>query len=195
LGKEDLVILNRKGKVLGSIWMNVGQVEIENVPDLYVLATSSVLGEMAGPADLERLGVGYAALGRQAVLKGLEGEEGRLFGEFVRLKERDGLFAVSENAIEMESGEGGMVRVTTDIRLPSRVPMGEHRILVHGFAAGAGVLLGTAQVRVTQVGMAASITNLATQHGLLYGILAVVVAILVGLLTGVVFGLGSKKAH
>jgi len=45
------------------------------------------------------------------------------------------------------------------------------------------------------VGMAASIQNLATEHGLWYGILAVVVAIVVGLLTGVLFGLGSKKAH
>jgi hypothetical protein len=88
-----------------------------------------------------------------------------------------------------------MVRVSTEFHLPAKTPPGEYRILAHGFAGGEGRLLGTAQLRVVQVGMAASIRTLATEHGLLYGILAVAVAIVVGLLTGVLFGLGSKKAH
>jgi hypothetical protein len=88
-----------------------------------------------------------------------------------------------------------LARVWTEARLPAKTPPGEYQILVHGFDGENGTLLGTVPLRVVQVGMAASIQNLATQHGLQYGILAVVVAIAVGLLTGVLFGLGSKKAH
>ncbi|MFH1609249.1 MAG: TIGR02186 family protein [Candidatus Bipolaricaulota bacterium] len=195
VGAEEPVVLNRKGKVLGLIWMNVGEVEIDGAPNLYLLNATGLLGEMAMTASLEALGVGYGPLQRRALLKGGEGEDALLFGEFLSLKESDGLYGVSEEAIETEPEGQGMVRVATDIRLPAKARPGEYRIQVHGFSPDAGYLLGTARVRITQVGVAASISTLATEHGLLYGILAVVVAIAVGLFTGVVFGLGSKKAH
>jgi hypothetical protein len=85
--------------------------------------------------------------------------------------------------------------MSTELRFSPKTPPGEYEILIHGFGAREGVLLGRIPLRVRQVGMAASIRTLAMDHGLLYGILAVVVAIVVGLLTGVLFGLGSKKAH
>ena len=197
LGPEGSVVLNRKGKALGLIWMNVGEVEIEGAPALYLLHSSGELGEIATTAALASQGVGYVTLEDRVTIGGVpgDGEEGRLFGEFVSLKESDGLYSTSEGSVESESGPEGLVRVWTELRLPAKTPPGEYQILVHGFAGEDGTLLGTAPLRVVQVGMAASIQNLATQHGLRYGILAVVVAIVVGLLTGVLFGLGSKKAH
>ncbi|MGW8267015.1 MAG: TIGR02186 family protein [Longimicrobiales bacterium] len=196
-GPEEPVVLNRKGKALGLIWMNVGEVEIDGAPELYLLHASGELGDLATASSLEGLGVGYAALERRAEIKGAggNGEEADLFGEFVSLKESDGLYVLSEGSVEVGPGPGGRVRVTTEIHLPAKTPPGEYEILVHGFAGQNGSLLGTAPFRVVQVGMAASIRTLATEHGLQYGILAVVVAIAVGLLTGVLFGLGSKKAH
>jgi len=197
LGPEGPVVLNRKGKALGLIWMNVGEVEIDGAPELYLLHSSAGLDELATASSLEELGVGYAALARRARIDGVRGDEegDGLFREFVNLKESDGLYAVSEGTLEAEPGTEGLVRVTAEIRLPAKAPPGEYEILAHGFAGGSGTLLAAAPLRVVQVGVAASIQNLATEHGLQYGILAVVVAIVVGLLTGVLFGLGSKKAH
>jgi uncharacterized protein (TIGR02186 family) len=195
VGKKEPVVLSRKGRVLGLIWMNVGEMEIDGAPDLYLLHASGDLSEMATPSTLETLGVGYAALERRAAFEGAEGDEVRLFSEFVSLKESDGLYSVSEETVEGEPGPDGLVRVSAEIHLPAKTPPGEYQILVHGFGGVGGTLLGTAPLRVEQVGMAAFIRNLATEHGLSYGIMAVVVAIAVGLLTGVIFGLGSKKAH
>jgi uncharacterized protein (TIGR02186 family) len=197
VGPEGSVVLNRKGKALGLIWMNVGEVEIDGAPALYLLHTSGELGGPATDSALANLGVGYVALEHRATIRGIpgEGEEGHFFREFVSLKESDGLYSTSAGSVESEPGAEGMVRVWTELRLPAKTPPGEYRILAHGFAGEDGTLLGSAPLRVVQVGMAASIHNLATEHGLLYGILAVVVAIVVGLLTGVLFGLGSKKAH
>jgi uncharacterized protein (TIGR02186 family) len=195
VGKTESVTLNRKGKALGTIWMNVGEVEFDNAPDLYLLHATGELSDMAESSVLESLGVGYAALEHQATVKGAEGEEGRFFREFVSLKESDGLYSFSEGAVEEEPRADGSVRVSTDLHLSPKTPPGEYQILIHGFKEGRGTLLGTAPLRVEQVGMAASIRTLAMEHGLSYGILAVVVAISVGLLTGVLFGLGTKKAH
>jgi uncharacterized protein (TIGR02186 family) len=195
VGATESVTLNRKGKALGLIWMNVGEVEFDAAPDLYLLHASGELSRMAEASVLETLGVGYAALEHRITVKGAEGDEGRFFRELVSLKESEGLYSFSESAVEEEAQADGMVRVRTDLHLSPKTPPGEYQVLIHGFREGVGSLLGTAPIRVEQVGMAASIRNLAMEHGLSYGILAVAVAILVGLLTGVLFGLGTKKAH
>jgi len=195
VGGEEPVTLSRKGKVLGLIWMNVGEVEIDGAPDLYLLHTSEPLDEMATPGSLSSAGVGYQALEGRTTLTGTEGQEHRYFQEFLNLKESDGLYALEVGSLETVQADGGRVRVTGELRLSPKTPPGTYRILVHGFRGSQGYLLGTADLAVRQVGLAATIRILATDHGLLYGVLAVVVAIVVGLLTGVLFGLGSKKAH
>jgi len=197
VGREDPVVLNRKGKVLGLIWMNVGEVEMEGLPVLYHLHASGALDRMATGFSLEALGVGYDALKSRARIGEADrgGGEAPLFDEFVSLKESDGLYSVSESAVRSEVAGPGRVRVSTEFHLPAKTPPGEYRIVAHGYAGDDARVLGTASFSVSQVGMAASIRTLAAEHGLLYGIVAVVVAIAVGLLTGVLFGLGSKKAH
>jgi uncharacterized protein (TIGR02186 family) len=195
LGNQEPVTLGRKGKALGLIWMNVGEVEIEGAPDLYLLNTSEPLDELAAPAMLAAVGVGYGALEGRTRLRGTEGDDALYFQEFVSLKESDGLYAVAEEAVDRTDAGAAGTTMSTELRLSPKTPPGEYEILIHGFGAREGVLLGRIPLRVRQVGMAASIRTLAMDHGLLYGVLAVVVAIVVGLLTGVLFGLGSKKAH
>jgi uncharacterized protein (TIGR02186 family) len=197
VGGDEPVVLNRKGKAMGVVWMNVGEVEIDGAPHLYLLHTSARLNSIAAPAVLAAMGVGYDALEGRTTLTGTEGDADLYFWEFVSLKRSDGLYAVAEGTVERRPGEAGRARVRTELSLPPKTPPGEYRILIHGFgdAAEGGFLLGTASLRVRQVGMAASIQTLATDQGLLYGVLAVLVAIAMGLLTGVLFGLGSKKAH
>lgn len=195
LGNEEPVVLGRKGKALGLIWMNVGEVEVEGAPDLYLLNTSEPMDELAPQATRASVGVGYAALEDRTRLRGTGGNDELYFREFVSLKESDGLYAVAEEAVDRADSGGLGATMSTELHLSPKTPPGEYEVLIHGFDADGGVLLGQIPLRVRQVGMAASIRTLAMDHGLLYGILAVVVAIVVGLLTGVLFGLGSKKAH
>ena len=197
VGTEAPVTLNRKGKALGLIWMNVGEVEVSGAPNLYLLNTSASLHDLGLPMIRDAVGVGYESLEDRVSLEVPDGPQGGedLFGEFVSLKESDGLYTQIEGAVTTERRSDGTVLAETVFDLPPKTPAGAYRILVHGFSGGEGLLLGSGAVRLEQVGVAASIRSLAYDHGLAYGILAVVVAIVVGLLTGVLFGLGSKKAH
>lgn len=186
--------MKRKGKMLGVLWMNTGDIEFEDVPDIYLLNTSAPLAELAPPPVLAELGLGRDALAGQCVP---DGQDPALFPELFRLREKDGLWAIGEGSTDVRPGESELdaALATTDFTLPAKVPAGRYEILVYAFGDAVPELIGRTEVTVRQAGVTAAITGLATEHGLLYGILAVVVAVGVGLLTGVVFGLGSKGGH
>lgn len=190
-GRERDLDLKRKGKVFGLLWMNVGDVRFEAVPDLYLLRTTCLLAALAPPDVRERLGLGIDALASHS--PGTTSDSS-LFRDLARLKGRDGLWDVVEASVTLRSAAAGAV-AETDFSLPARTPPGEYRVRVYTFADGGPELAGEAGLRVEQAGVAALISDLAQGHGLLYGILAVVAAGAAGLLTGVVFGLGSKKGH
>ncbi|MGD8278877.1 MAG: TIGR02186 family protein [Gemmatimonadota bacterium] len=183
--------LRRKGKALGILWMNVGDVGWDSVPGLYLLQSSVPLDSLGPVWELERLGIGLASL--RARSRPEPGADS-LFEELVRLKRKDGLWAVSVGLVSLETASTGAVAVA-DLPVPVKAPPGVYEVLVYAFEEGGGRLVGRGTFEVVQGGVPAFIASLAAERGLLYGVLAVVVAVVMGLVTGVVFGLGSKKGH
>lgn len=192
-GEEGPVELKKRGKVGGVLWMNVGDLTFERVPSLYMVATTGRLEDLAPPATLAKLGVGYDALSRRVVGTGGEADGRRLFSELIKLKESHGLFSQREGAVEVEKRAGDVEWITTSCRFPTKIPPGIYRIRVYLFKNHEGRLIHNGTVEARQVGLASAITRLSKERGLLYGIVAVVIALAVGLLTGFVCGLGTKK--
>ena len=192
VGAVRPLVLERKGKVLRLVWMNVGEVTFEAVPDLLLVRATCPLEELAAPGVLRRLGLAPEALGAPSE-SGTPDDD--LFAELVKLKRRDGVWDVAEGGVDLRAGGGGSIIAATDFFLPPGTPPGDYQVLVYAFADGDGERVGEGRLQVVQTGVAAFISSLAKGHGLLYGILAVVVAAAAGLLTGVVFDLGSGKGH
>ena len=190
VGEEGPLELKRKGKVLGLIWMSVGEVTFDPMPHVYLLASSSELADLADAATLSSAGVGYEALKARA-----RPGDSFLFQEAIRFKESEGLYGVLEGGVRLEPIGDGLVRAEAEFVLPAKAPIGKYRILLHGFAPEGATLLAQDQVEVVKTGSAAFISDLAETHGLAYGVFAVGIAIGVGLITGILFGLGSKKGH
>jgi len=195
LGPRGKVDLQKKERAMGFLWVAGGEVEIEEVPLFYQLLTSKKLDLLAPAAELERLGLGYAALGASTESDVPEAEWGDLFREFTKLKEKAGHYAVRPGTVKIEAGIDGSPRALAQLWLPADTPLGVHEVRVFSFRAGRGELAETAELRVTQSGVAAATTRIAREHGLAYGIAAVIVALAVGLATGMIFGLASKKGH
>jgi uncharacterized protein (TIGR02186 family) len=191
-GKASHLALRRKGKVWGVLWMNVGDVAFDDIPSLYLVSTSAPLASLAPAAVLEQLGIGYPAL---AALAGQGGEEQPFFQELVKIKEKEGIFAVREGAVKLLPGAGGIRQVRAECALPSTVPMEGYEVQLFGFKEGTGELLCSKAMEVRQVGVAHFMSSLVQSHPLLHGFFAVIVAVAAGLLTGLVFGGSSKKGH
>lgn len=192
-GHRNAVELKEKRKVFGLLWMNVGEIRFENLPTVYKVATGGPDGGESSAEAMHRLGVGYDALERDA---GITDEIDRTyFREYLKLKEREGLYEVMPGKILVSEGgdTGPLGEVVFDI--PAKAPAGSYDIRLFAMSENGGEQLAEAVVDVRQVGAAAFISRLAENHGLSYGILAAVFAVLIGLLTGVVFGLGGKGGH
>jgi len=188
-GRRAPLTVKRKGRVWGMLWMNVGDVEFDEVPTTYLLATSARLPDLAPRVELERLGLGYEALALAA--RGNAGD----FRELIKLKEKDGLFSVAEGSLRLEPGNGTYSRLSASLRLSAKAPAGQYEIRLFGFQGGEGRCLDSTGLVLEPVGFVRDLHVLATERGLLYGCVAVVVALIAGLATGLVFGRGAGKGH
>lgn len=196
-GARDPIELKIKGRIWGVLWANVGEMTLDSVPSLYLAATSTDLSKLGNAAVLDRLAVGYGALQSRSRVSpaGAADEERRLFMEFIKLKEREKLYAIDEGGVRLQPDGAGGLRFSADFFFPPDVPPERFDVRLLIFAEGGGSLLDRADILVTQAGLVAWISSLAQERGLVYGLLSVMVALAAGLLTGFVFDLGSKGGH
>jgi uncharacterized protein (TIGR02186 family) len=193
-GPEEPLVLMKKGKRYGFLWMNVGEVRYEAVPTLYLLRSSRKLHQMATPETLSRLELGFDAL-KDRVPVGSEDGARELFGELLKLKQKDHLFCSEAAGVQLDLVGDGRQEATGAFLLPAKALVGDYTVDVFGFREGEGELIGTAKIHVQRSSGVSFITSLVTNHGFLYGCLAVAVAILAGLSTGYIFGMGKGRSH
>ena len=186
-GPEEPLVLKKKGKKYGVLWMNVGEVHYEAVPTLYLLRSSRAPDELAAPETLNRLKIGFDAL-RDRIPAGSKDGARELFGELVKLKQKDHLFSSEAAGVQLNPTGPGRQEATGQFSLPAKTPVGDYTVDVFSFRNGEGELIGTATIHLERASVVSFITSLAANHGLLYGCLAVAVAIFAGLLTGFIFG-------
>jgi uncharacterized protein (TIGR02186 family) len=193
-GQSEHLELNKKGKVGGLLWMNVADIDCQALPKLYLIASSRKLSEIAAGNVLERLVLGYPALERSSV-DDQKSEIRNLFGELIKLKEREKLFSVNENGVRYLQETTDKQRAIADLFLPPKAAAGEYKVEIWAFKGGQGTLLGSGTIKLEPSKLTMLMTSFAENHGLLYGVFAAVAAVLAGLLAGYVFSAGKGKVH
>jgi uncharacterized protein (TIGR02186 family) len=193
VGPRENVVLLRKGRV-GGLWMNVGRVTFNEVPQVYLLWTSKGLSSLGTGDESLSLGLDY-----QSFLSGALGDldhqdKANLIHEFIKLKEAEKLYGLFENAVQINPQEAGAWDlVNTAIILPAKISPGTYVLELITFKNKNAKLLYSIPIEVHLVGIPALVSDLATRKGLLYGILAVIIATISGLMIGIIFS--SKGGH
>jgi uncharacterized protein (TIGR02186 family) len=190
-GGDKALHLKKKGKVWGFIWMNVKDISYEDVTILYFIRSTRSLDSLASPETLREHQIGYDAM-KSKIAPDPSSDEYQLYGEMVRLREKEGLFSVKEESILRTSGTDGTDSIETDIDFPPKAAVGTYTVELIAFKDGVPETIGTDKITLERSPVIRLLTNLAVNRGLLYGCFAVFIALASGLLTGVIFGMSGK---
>lgn len=183
--EEDLM---RKGRHW-DLWMNMGEIDIDGAPFLYLLMTSAPKPIVAGNRPW-----GYEALRRGVSFKGRFRREDQpeLFREFVHLKEGHGLYGIFPGAVKISHLDATRSRARATFHLPARVPQGIYRVCLTVIQDGRIMERRCIPFKVVMVGLPAFLVFLASKHKVFYGILSISVAVAGGFLSGFLFRPGRK---
>ncbi|MBI5640377.1 MAG: TIGR02186 family protein [Nitrospirae bacterium] len=184
--------LKQKGKVGGILWMNVGTLKFEHVPNLYSIHSTRKLEEMLEQKELDRFVIGLPALNRHAELNPSSGEDEKTkwFGEFVKYKESSKLYASSSGRIEMKEKDGKQ-SYYINTEWPYQAPPGDYLVTVYAVKNGKVVETAEAKVNVEQVGLVKTLAGMAKNNAVLYGLISIISALGAGFGVGLVFKKGG----
>lgn len=195
-GKRQDLEFQKKGRVLGILWMNRATVTFHQLPNVYLLYTSKSFEDMTrlnrGEPGVQE--VSLNSLESQVDITPTPADKHALLEELLKLKRSEGLYGVRNDAIQYGESDGSSKTFAATLSMPPRLPPGEYAVEIFALNQGNIVESTTDHLKVDEVGLPALLSALAFEHGALYGVLASLIAIAAGLLTGFLFR-GSKGAH
>ncbi len=196
-GPDEPIRIARKSKVAG-VWINSRPVVFQGAPGFYIAASTRPLDDIARFGVLRRLGAGVDHLPFNAPPEpGVETRYGvrdmvvsRLGADYlewrnavVRLKEKDGLYAVEDHGVRLV--DKGLFRA--EIALPAEAPIGRYDVRILLFQDGQPVSEKERTLIVEQVGFERALYLWAHQRPWSYGLAAMAFALGAGWAASSVF--------
>lgn len=181
--------LKKKGKAGGFLWMNVGDLNLEETPSLYFLHSTKELSGILTPEEMDRYVLGYPAVKDHAEIHPVEdeAEKTKWFNEFIRFKEESNLYTTSSGDINITEENGRQsFRILCD--WPYQALPGDYTVTVYAVKNNKVVEKAEHEILVEQVGVEKSLFNMANNNGATYGIVSIIVALGAGFGVGMIFG-------
>jgi uncharacterized protein (TIGR02186 family) len=191
-GRESL---KQKGKVGGLLWMNVGTMKFEHVPNLYSIYSTKKIDDLIDRKEQDKFVIGLPALGRHVELNPSlsEAEKGKWFGEFIKYKEHAKLYTASAGNIEIKEKDGKQSYYIMT-QWPYQAPPGDYLVTVYAVKDGKVVDHAESKVLVEQAGMVKTLAGMARNNAALYGLISIISALGAGFGVGLIFRKG-EGAH
>jgi len=193
VGGSEPEIFNRRER-MWFIWGGVEHVTFESAPSAYLLLASGTLAAVADPATRERYQLGLPTLTRTIRISPERSDSDVLIRDFLRLKQREGLYRIEPGAVELSDVRQGRRDFDAELRVPPTMPPGTMEVEVFELRHGSLVGRDVHQVTLVRVGMPAVMSRFAVRLPGAFGVLSVVAMLLTGLLMGLV-GLRRVKGE
>ncbi|GBE06603.1 MAG TPA: hypothetical protein ENH45_01050 [Nitrospirae bacterium] len=186
--EEHKVDLRKKGKKMGLLWMNVGELEIEPVSDVYLLFSTRDINEILNPEQQNSYVIGYGSLKKIVSLVPVsdEAEKEKWFDEFIKFKENDNIYGVFPGTIDViSSGEEKKFKI--DVDWPYQAPPQEYK--VSAYTVKNGLISGesNATLIVEKTGALRFLSEMAFNKAAVYGVVSIFIAIFAGFIVSMVF--------
>lgn len=184
--------LKKKGKMAGLLWMNVGALNFEKVPNFYSVHSTKRLEEILSPEEMDRYVLGYGPLMKHIEISPVadQAEKEKWFGEFIRYKESSRLYAESTGSITMNT-EGRKQRYYVLTEWPYQAPPGDYTVNVYAVKNRKVIEQASAPVAVEQAGVVKTLSGMAKNNAGFYGLISIAAALAAGFGVGLVFRKGG----
>jgi hypothetical protein len=185
--------MKERGKVGGIMWMGLDSLTFKGAPNV-CLVSSAVAFERLQSAEGASVGLlRLSGLEGSVRIEADRGEHKNAFGEFLKLKQKEGLYRELLGNIHYGTVHEGEKTFLAKIPIPSRLVPGSYALELAAVKNGKVIAHVDQPVTANLVGFPALLARLAFGLPALYGILATVTALLAGLAIGMVFQ--SKGGH
>lgn len=179
--------LRKKGKVAGLLWMNVGELQVEDVPSVYFLHSTRNIEDILSQDEINKYVIGYSALEKHVKMNAADDtERGKWFNEFVKFKESSNLYATTAGKISITE-KNGVQNYYILTQWPYQVPPGHYTVTVYAVKDKKVVETATSNVLVEQVGAVKAFSEMAKNNAAVYGIISILAALSAGFGVGLVF--------
>lgn len=185
-------MLKKKGKVAGFLWMNIGDLKFEHVPNLYAVHSTRALDEILSEDEMDRHVIGYSALERHIEITPADSveERNKWFTEFLRFKQSSNLYTTSSGKLSVKE-QDGMQSYYVLLDWPYQATPGEYTVTVYAAKDRKVVDKAETKVFVEQVGIVETLSSMAKKNGALYGFISIMAALGAGFGVGMVFRKGG----
>ncbi|MDH5298379.1 MAG: TIGR02186 family protein, partial [Desulfobulbaceae bacterium] len=173
-------------------WMKMGGMEFKNVPNVYMLFTTSPVNSILPAQERTANVIGYDAIQARSEVERSDGKEAgpEWFQEFLKFKKKENLYSINEGTIVRQHGTAGN-RFKLEIPWPFQAPPETYTVEVLAVRDGKVVDQASAPVTVAQSGIVKQLSGLAFNNPAIYGVIAVVVAMAAGFAVGAIFKKGG----
>jgi uncharacterized protein (TIGR02186 family) len=179
--------LRKKGKVGSILWMNTGELKIEDVPNVYFLHSTGKIENILSKEDMDKYVLGYPSLEHHVKMNVTnEEDKTKWFNEFIKFKESSKLFDTSVGKITLKEKDGKQNYYILT-QWPYQALPGNYTVTVYEIKDKKVIETATANVLVEQVGVVKSLAGMAKNNGALYGFLSIILALGSGFGVGLVF--------
>jgi uncharacterized protein (TIGR02186 family) len=181
--------LRKKGKVAGLLWMNVGELKIDHVPNVYFIHSTKKIEDILSNEEMQKYVIGYPALEKYVEISPVDNkqDESKWFAEFLKFKESKNLFGSSSGKITTIEKADGLQHYYILTQWPYQATPGDYTVTVYAVKNRKVIETASSNVSVEQVGTVKILANMAKTKGALYGLLSIVIAIAAGFGVGLVF--------
>ena len=187
-GPDHPVVVRRKNKWLGLIWVNRAAVEVDAAPSFYAVATTAPMEAVLSDTEDLRHKISIDHAIRSVGAPSDVGDSASFTEAVIRIRQNAGLYQLLEGQVALDQ----QTLFRTAIKMPSDLTEGEYVTRI--FLTRGGNIISTYEtsIDVRKVGLERWLFTLSRQNPMLYGLMSLAIAIAAGWMASTAFRLARR---
>ena len=178
-GPTQSIVLREKQKIAG-IWVNAARLRYRSAPSYYAIASSRPIDQLVDDRTRAIYELGLDSLQLSPASSAPAAEQERFARGLVDLKQREGLYAETPDAVEISDG----VLYRAKIAIPARVPVGHYTAETFLIRDGRVLAVAVRDIQIRKSGFERTIARAAQRYSASYGLIVVLLSVGLGWAAG-----------